>query len=109
MAAVETLRRGFDRYMIVGAASANNVSTHRTGPTMATTYGTGSLTGNYYSGNSTTYYSGSQTIVSGSHDNQVRVRTFSPGQSGYDQALDAKTELGTEWEKLVKSGVKTCG
>lgn len=109
MAAVETLRRGFDRYMIIGAASENNVSVYSTGPTIATTYGTGSLTGNYYSGSSTTYYGGSQTIYSGSHDSEIRVRMFTAGQPGYDDALDAKRELGAEWEKLVKNGVKSCG
>ncbi|MEZ5888030.1 MAG: hypothetical protein R3D56_14280 [Paracoccaceae bacterium] len=108
MAAVETLRRGYQRYLIAGANSANNVSAIQTGPSYANTYGNASFYGNSAYGNSTTYFGGQQTILVGSNDADLAVIMFNPGERGFATAIDAKAELGDGWEKLVKEGIRTC-
>ncbi|MGB7321650.1 MAG: hypothetical protein WBC95_09570 [Albidovulum sp.] len=108
MAAVETIRRGYQRYVIVGANSANNVQAIRTGPTYANTYGNASVYGNTAYGSSTTYYGGQQTIFVGSNDADLGVVMFNPGERGFNEGIDARSELGVEWEKLVKDGIQTC-
>lgn len=108
MAAVETIRRGYQRYVIAGANAENNVQVIRTGPTYANTYANASVYGNSAYGNSTTYFGGQQTIFAGSNDADLAVVMFNPGEPGFSNAIDAKTELGGEWEKLVKDGIKTC-
>ena len=105
MAAVEVLRRGFDRYFIVDARTQNNVSVVRTGPTYANTTFTGLNTG---FGTANTTFGGQQTIVAGSNDAELLIVMVEPGSRGYDDALDARQILGPEWEELVENGIKTC-
>lgn len=109
MAAVETLRRGYDRYIIAGAQNANNVSVINRAPTGATTTGTFNTFGNTTYGSANTTYYGGGPMVMGSHDAQLAVVMFRRGERGYENALDAKQLLGADWEELVKSGAKTCG
>jgi hypothetical protein len=33
---------------------------------------------------------------------------FNEGDAGYENALDARTILGPEWQKVVAEGVNTC-
>ena len=94
--------------MIVGANSANNVRVVQTGPTYANTYSQASFYGNSGYGSSTTYFGGQQTFVGGSHDTDVGVIMFNKGDPGFNNALDAKTELGPDWQILVADGIKTC-
>jgi hypothetical protein len=108
MAAVETLRRGFSRYIIGGAASQNNVGVIQTGPTYANTYGSATVSGNSVYGQSTTYYGGQQTIVYGSHDTSMRILMFRAGDAGFEQGVDAQTILGPDWQKKVADGVNSC-
>jgi hypothetical protein len=108
MAAIETLRRGYARYVIVTAGSQNNVSVVQTGPTYAQTYGSATVSGNTAYGSSTTYYGGQQTIVTGSHDTAVRIAMLNPGDPGYDRGVDAKLVLGTDWAEKVADGISTC-
>ena len=108
MAAVEVLRRGFDRYIVTAARGANNVSVYQTGPTYANTYGNASVYGNTLYGSSTTYFGGRQTIISGTHDAGLRVVMLRPGEPGYSDALDARTVLGEDWQELVANGVRNC-
>lgn len=108
MAAVETLRRGFSRYIIGGAASQNNVGVIQTGPTYANTYGSATVSGNSVYGQSTTYYGGQQTIVYGSHDTAMRLLMLKPGDPGFEQGVDAQMILGPEWQKKVADGVNSC-
>jgi hypothetical protein len=107
-AAVETIRAGYDRYIITGAASQNNVSTTQM-PGQFNTVGTS----NYYGGgyrtyNATTTYTPGPTIVSGSHDRQLGVVMFRNGEPGAENAIDARQTLGPEWADLAKSGIHTC-
>jgi hypothetical protein len=108
MAAVETLRRGYQRFTIVGTNSANNTQIIRSGPTYANTYSSASFRGNSMYGNSTTYFGGQQTFVVGSHDAELLVVMFKQGEAGFNNAVDAKFELGGDWEELVKEGVNSC-
>lgn len=103
-AAVETLRAGFDRYIIVGAASANNVQTLQ----MPGQYNT---TGTYGRGgfNATTTYSPGPMMMAGSHDQSFGIRMFKDGDPSASQALPARATLGDKWQEIVKSGaVRTC-
>lgn len=108
MAAVETLKRGYERFVILGASSANNVNVMQTGPTFARTTGTINRFGNTAYGNATTTFGGSQTIFTGSNDADLNVLMVKSGERGYNQALDAKSELGEKWEEMVAKGVQTC-
>ncbi len=108
MAAVETLRRGYPRYVIVGAGAQNNVSVINTAPTFATTNGTFNRSGNTVYGNSMTTFGGGGTMIMGSNDSQLNVVMLKTGDAGFDQALDAKAQLGAEWAEKVKNGIQTC-
>ncbi len=101
-AAVETLRAGYERYIITGASSRNNVRTAVVGM-QANTFGT--ISGNTFAG--TTTYTPT-TVTYGSHDRMLTVIMFNKGDPGYEQALDAKETLGPEWQDLVKSGIRSC-
>lgn len=106
-AAIETIKAGFDRYIIMGGSSANNVSVTQ-GPGMVQTSGNMSYGRGYGTYNSTsTYYPGAP-IYSGSHDRSLTVIMFKNGDQGYNDALDARSTLGPEWADIVKSGVSTC-
>ncbi|WP_156332803.1 MULTISPECIES: hypothetical protein [unclassified Chelatococcus] len=101
-AAVETIRAGYERYIITGGSSQNNVRTAVIGM-QANTFGR--ISGNTYSG-TTTYTP--QTVTYGSHDRMLTVIMFNKGDPGYEQALDAKQTLGPDWSDLVKSGIRSC-
>lgn len=112
-AAVETLKRGYDRYIIMGAHADSNVGVVGYTPQVANTYSTGNINayGNTatYNGQSTTYVTGGQPIISGSHDQKLMIRMFRNGEAGAANALDARGVLGPEWQKAVEKGGKaTC-
>lgn len=109
MAAVATLRAGYERYIIVAANAENNTRVFSTGPTYATTTGTFNTYGNTTYGSMNTMYGGQQTFVGGSNDASVGVVMFNAGEPGYENALDARTALGENWEAKVRDGVRTCG
>ena len=108
MAAVETLKRGYDRYMIAGMQAQNNVSVATTPVTGAYTTGTVNTVGNTSYGTFNTTYTGGNPIVTGSRDTQLGVVMFKPGDAGYSNALDAKAQLGENWQELVKTGINNC-
>ncbi|MCB2141037.1 MAG: hypothetical protein KDE17_18960 [Rhodobacteraceae bacterium] len=108
MAAVETLRRGYQRFVIAGANSANNTSAISTGPTYAYTSGTYTGYGNTVYGNSTTTFGGNNVMFVGSNDADLHVLMLNPGDRGFKDGIDAKSQLGPDWEKLVQDGISTC-
>ena len=77
-AAYETLRRGYDQYIILGADAQNNVGVVGYTPLTANTQSRGTFNayGNTgtHSGSSNTYFSGGQSIIGGSHDQQLAVK-----------------------------------
>lgn len=112
-AAIETLKRGYDRYAVMGAGAANNVGVVGYTPLTANTYGSGSVSayGNnaYLSGQSTTYYSGGQPIIGGSYDQQITIRMFRSSDPGAESAIDARRVLGPDWQEKLSKGMNgTC-
>lgn len=95
MAAVETLRAGFERYVITGARAANNVTSTQ-------------LPGTFQASAGVVTYTPGATMVDGTHDRTLMVTMFNRGQLGFDQGIDAKQQLGPEWAVAVREGVKTC-
>lgn len=106
-AAIETIKAGFDRYIITGAGSSDNVSVTQL-PGHYNTYGTANMYGNYGTYSATTVYQPGPTIVSGSYDQSFAIRMFRDGEPGASQALSAKQTLGPKWELFVKNGVNFC-
>lgn len=111
-AAVETIRRGYDKYVIVGGGYQNNVGVVGYTPVVANTSGSATAYGNanYATayGHSTTTFSGGQPIVAGAHNQGLVVKMFKAGDPAAPQALDARSELGAEWQKKVASNSLTC-
>lgn len=102
-AAVETVKAGFDRYVIVDAASANNV---RATALPGSYHTIGTLGGGFY--NATTTYRPGPTIIYGSHDQAFAIKMFRNGDPGADRAVSAREMLGPKWPEIVKNGVHTC-
>jgi hypothetical protein len=112
-AAIETLKRGYDRYIILDGAYQNNVGVIGTTPVVANTYGTGVVNayGNSatYNGQSTTYVTGGQPIIGGHHVQSFMVKMFKESDPASGNAVNAKQVLGPDWQKAVKKGtVGTC-
>lgn len=107
MAAVETLRAGFDRYQIQGGDAQNNV-TSQTMPGTVNHSGYVMATGNYASYSGSSSYTPGPTIMHGTNDVILNVKMFKKGDQGYKNAIPAKEVLGADWEKLVESGINTC-
>lgn len=112
-AAYETLRRGYDKYVILAGDYQNNVGVVGHTPIVANTYGSGSINayGNTatYSGQSSTYVSGGQPIIGGTHNQGLAVRLFRMGEPGSETAIDARNVLGPEWQEIMaKKPGQTC-
>lgn len=107
-AAYETLRRGYDKYVILGAQSDSNVGVVGYTPLVANTYSSGTIKtyGNSgtYSGSSNTYVTGGQPIIAGTHDQKLAVKMFRTGDPGAERAVDARQVLGPEWQKVLTKG-----
>lgn len=108
MAAVETIRRGYPRYIILAGQSQNNVSVINRSPSHSYTSGTATVSGNAIYGNSTTTYVGGGPTFYGSNDADLRVLMLKRGDQGYAEGLDAKEVLGSKWAELVERGINTC-
>ena len=111
-AAVETVRRGYDKFIVVGGGYQND--THVVGytPVVANTSSTatGSIYGNNVNvnGQSSTTVSGGSPIVGGTHNQGLVVKTFKNGDPAGANAVDARSSLGPDWQKSVESGVNSC-
>jgi hypothetical protein len=107
-AAIETLKRGYDRYVILDADAQSNVGVVGYTPLTANTYSSGTVktygnTGSY-SGSSSTYFSGGQPIIGGTHDQKLAVRMFRQTDPGAEKAVDARRVLGPDWQSIVAKG-----
>lgn len=101
MAAIETLRRGFDRFIVLGTDRQDNTGVYSTGPTYATTTSSGY-------GYSNTQFGGNMTIAYGTHDASLGVLLLKRGDPDYGRGADAKQVLGEKWQELLEKGVATC-
>jgi len=106
-AAIETIKAGFDRYVITGAASDSNIGVTQM-PGQYNTYGTANVYGNYGTFNATTVYQPGPTIVYGSYDQAFAIKMFREGEPGASQAISAREILGPKWEIVVKNGIHVC-
>ncbi|TAN02336.1 MAG: hypothetical protein EPN45_11600 [Rhizobiaceae bacterium] len=107
-AAIETLKSGFDRFIIVGAASADTVHVTQ-GPGSYST--TGTMNGNYRKGgfytgtyNGITTYHPGMPIVHGDHRQAFSIKMFHKGEPGYENAISARKTLGPKWKDAMKQG-----
>lgn len=106
-AAIETLRAGYDRYIIFNGNAQNNVMISQL-PGTVHTIGTATYGGGFGTYNSTSYYTPGPMIALGSHDENLAIKMFRDGDSGADQALSARSMLGPDWAEKVKNGIHTC-
>ncbi|MBB3963529.1 hypothetical protein [Rhizobium metallidurans] len=106
-AAVETIKAGYDRYIITSAAAANNVTATQM-PGNYDTYGTINSYGGYGTVNATTTYTPGPIIYGGSHDQSIGIVMFKDGEPGSSQAISARDVLGPKWAAIVKDGVNLC-
>lgn len=106
-AAIETLKAGYDRYIIYDAATSNDVRVTQMPGSYQTT-GSASVYGNMATFNANTRYTPGPTIVSGRHRQTLGVKMFKDGQPGAANAVSARNTLGPDWQKIMKAGVHTC-
>ena len=106
-AAIETLKDGFDRFIVVDAAAQNSVQVTQS-PGVVRTEGVLTRNGNYgtYSGYST--YQPGPAFIHGTHDQSVAIRMFHEKDAGAENAIDARVMLGPDYTKRVEAGVATC-
>jgi hypothetical protein len=112
-AAVETIQRGYDKFLVVGGGYQSSLYVAGYTPVQANTYGSGTATryGNsvYGSGYSTTTVTGGQPIVAGSHDQGLVVKMFKDGDPAGSNAVSARGTLGAKWKETVDAGPdRTC-
>lgn len=101
-AAIETLRAGYDRYVITGGAAQNNVQVLRLPQTSTTN---GNFSNNSWTANTT--YS-TQTVVSGSHDQSFSIVMYRDTDPEAANAISARAVLGSDWQEAVADGVSIC-
>jgi hypothetical protein len=93
-AAIETINRGYDKFLILGAAAENNVRVVGHTPVQAHTVGTATATGYgnvvTATGSSTTTYTGGSPIIAGSHDQGLIVKMFKDGDPMRQRELSAR-------------------
>lgn len=111
-AAVETIRRGYDKFQVVGGGYSNDVRVVGYTPVVAETTTTGSVTafGNtaFGSAQSNTHVSGGDPIVGGHHNQALVVKMFRVSDAAGSNAVDARSSLGPDWAEAVEKGFKTC-
>jgi hypothetical protein len=107
-AAAETIRRGFDRFVIVDGAYANDVRVVGHTLLVANTNVNVVHTGYGGYGTAQTTYTGGQPIVGGSHRQGLTVKMFRVGDPAGANAIDARGELGPKWKDEIAKTTMTC-
>ena len=96
-AAVETIRRGFDDYIVVGSVGGDHIAEEE--PATART----TLSG----GSSRTLFSEEAPLLA--HHRMLTVRMFQAGEGDSEATVSARAVLGDEWEAIVLKGApNTC-
>ena len=90
-AAAETIRRGFDRFMVVSTDRASRTGTTFVSPTVTRTF----------SGTTTT--SGGFFTTTTEHESVVVIHMFGSSEPEAEEALDAREALGPDWKAVVAS------
>lgn len=111
-AAVETIRRGYDRFVIVGGESETDIRVVGFTPTTAHTTGSATATGYGRTvtayGSSRTTVTGGQPIYGGSHNQGLIVKMFKEEDPAGANALPARETLGPAWQDAVSKNKWTC-
>ncbi|MFM9939439.1 MAG: hypothetical protein ACKVP7_08080 [Hyphomicrobiaceae bacterium] len=108
-ASIETINRGFDRFIIVDGQYQNNVRVVGHTPVIANTTAHATAFGNHAYGQARTTYTGGQPIIGGSHNQGLIVKMFKEGDPAGANAVSARQMLGPDWKKAVTEGsASTC-
>ena len=107
-AAAETLRRGYDKFVIAGMHASSDVRQVGTTPVYASTTTTGQFSGSRLYANSTTNIYGGQPIMGGSHNQDLAVQMYKSSDPQGVNAIDARAQLGPDWEKKIARVQNTC-
>jgi hypothetical protein len=104
-AAIETLRQGYDGFVVFGTDYQDDVRVVGTTPVYGqSTY---NMYGNTIYGNSS--YSGGQPIMGGSRTQELTVKMFPRTDPNFISSVDARSVLGSDWQALVEDGApNTC-
>ncbi len=107
MAAVETIRAGYDRFIIMDSDLQNNVTeetlpgSYRHSGTM-TGYGSMAM----YSG--TSHYTPGPTVQQGSYNASFHIQMFHESDKAAYNAMPARALLGPDWQSAVTDGINSC-
>ena len=107
MAAVATLRQGYERFFLSGVGTDSNVQVYQVPGSTSYTTGTVNIVGNSAYGSFQTY-TPPTTVVSGRNYAEMQVYMVNRGDPGYQNALDARRVLGPDWQEKVADGIQTC-
>ena len=94
-AAVETIRRGFDDYVVIGSVGGDHTAGEEA-PTARTT-----LSG----GSGRTLFSEDAPLLA--HHRVLTVRMFQAGEGNSAASVSARAVLGDEWEAVAAKGAST--
>ncbi len=108
MAAISTIREGYQRFIVLGIGSQDNTRVFASGPTYANTTGQVTTFGNTAYGSARTTYGGSTMMVAGSNNAQMQIVMLNPGDDGFENGIDARQTLGPDWQKRVDEGITNC-
>ncbi len=110
-AAIETLKNGFDEYLIINSNYQSSSAVVGYTPTQSYTTGSATVTGY---GNTATGYGQSNTtttggfpIIASKHDQVVIVKMFHSGDPAGSNALSARSILGPKWQEALKEEGRT--
>lgn len=91
-AAYQTLRRGYDKYVIGGTQATSQTRFAGYTPMYANNYGNGTM------------ITGGAPIMMTEHGQNLIVHMFHASDPGAENAVDAKTTLGPDWQKILTKG-----
>ncbi len=96
-AAVETVRRGFDDYLVVGSVGGDHVAGDAPATARTTLYGSSGRT----------LFSEDAPLLA--HHRMLTIRMFRAGEGDSAAAVSARAVLGDEWEATAAKGApSTC-
>ena len=105
---METIRRGYDRFVILSGAGQSEARVLGYTPTTAYTTATGYGNTATAIGSSTTTVTGGVPIVAHAHGEDLIVKMFKQGDPAGANALDARQQLGPAWQDAVNKNTWTC-
>ena len=107
MAAVATLRQGYERFLLSGVGTDSNVQVFQVpGSTSYTTGTVNTVRGSSYGSFQT--HTPSTTVVTGRNSAQMNVFMMNKGDPRFETGLDARQVLGEKWQEKVSEGIRTC-